>query len=223
MACAASLATRYLLAALSALTLPTGLSGASQDGPSCNAKPLLGKVVERGGADTYKSPNIEGGERLTIFSFPRRLDPLRGRRIVDQDPLHGVARLSDGSGLSFARDCRGVRCVYSGLKVSPRATDCWEWLSDDNLARGRTASGAFDLGDDRFISVDNSRGAGRLVVRTKTATWETLEEPLIVGPRSIVGFGVSVSVVDAPLRTIDVIRREKDGSLSLATYVYKYR
>lgn len=219
-----SLSTRHLLAALLALTLPTGLSGASQDGPRCNAKAVPGKVVERGGADTYKSPDIEGGERLTIFSFPRRLDPLRGLKIIDEDPLHAVALLSDGSGLSFDRDCRGVRCVYSGLKVTPRATDCWEWLSDEVAATDRTASGSFALGGDRFIVAENSRRGGRLVLKTGNGPWkERVDETLIVGANPIVGFGVSVSVVDAPLRTIDVIRREKDGSLSLATYVFKYR
>lgn len=212
--------TARLLLALTALPASAMSGSASQRATFCNATALTGQVYERTGVDSYKSPNIEGGERLTVFTFPRRLDPLRGRTIVDQDPSYAVALLSDGSKLSFNRDCRGIRCVYLGLKTASKEADCGEWL---HRARDRTASGMFALGRDRFIAVENSRSGGRLVLHTADGSPLGSVEPLIVGARPIVGFGVSVPAIHGPFRNIDLIRREKGGSLSLSSYVFKYR
>ena len=212
-----SRAGRVVLA-VAALAYSAVAAGVSQTGATCNAIALPTKVSERSSTDTYKSPNIEGGKRVTVFTFQRRSDPLRGRKIIDEDPSYAVALLSDGSKLSFDRDCRGVQCIYSGIKVAPKTTNCWQWLAD-----GKTTTGRFALGQYRFITVRNARDGGHLILQTETGSWEVSEEPLIIGPNPIVGFGVGVPALHAPYRNIDVIRREKDGSLSLATYSFMYR
>ena len=187
---------------------------------SCQRTAIPGKVFERQNSDIYRSAKIEGGNRLVVFSPSPPVDVLRGRKIVDEEPTIAVALLSDGSALSFDRDCRGVRCVYLGLKVASRATDCWEWLSGEKLARSRNTSGEFVLGAHVSIAVENTRGRGRLLLRTLDVSGQPIVEPLIVTTRPIVGFGVSVPSIHGGIRNIDVIKREKDGSLSLATYTF---
>lgn len=210
-----------LVMALAALTCSAVAGGVSQTRAACDATTLPTKVSELTGADIYKSPRIQGGERLTVFSFPRRLDPLRRRKIVDEDPLYAIALLSDGSRLSFDRNCRGARCVYSGIKIASKASDCWAGLADENATRDRTASNRFILGGDKFISFRNSRAGGSLILHKESGNWETWEEEvLLVGPRPIVGFGVSIVSIHGGIRNIDVIRRERNGSLSLSTYVF---
>jgi len=104
-----------------------------------------------------------------------------------------------------------------------KAADCGESQSDEGLARNSDAAGIFVLGPNTHIEAENLRRSGSLVIRTADGSLFGSVEPLIVGARPIVGFGVSVPAIHGPFRNIDVIRREKDGSISLASYVYKYR
>ena len=181
------------------------------------------KVFERPNSDAYLSPKIEGGKTIVVFNTSPQLDVLRGRAIVDEEPENAVARLSDGSGLAFDRDCRGVKCVYLGLKTTPNATDCWAWLSVENQWRSRNAAGDFVLSDRASIAVENTRSSGRLILRIGNGDWQTTDEPLIVTARAILGFGVSVPSIHGGIRNIDVVKRERDGSLSLAHYIFVNR
>ena len=184
----------------------------SSDG-TCRMKDVPVKISKRPNADTQIAPRLVGGETVTVFTTSPHVDVLRNRRIIDQDPTTGKAWLSDGSGLQFDRDCRGMGCVYLGLKAAAVAADCWPgWAGPYIPAWNRNSAGAFDLDNGEFISVENIRRTGRLILRTVDDAGKVTSQPLLVTKRPIVGYGVSVHALHEPIRNIHVIKREADGS-----------
>lgn len=188
----------------------------------CKLRSVPVDVSERINSDTYHSPKISGGLIATVFSASRSKDVLQGRKIVDEEPTSGLARLSDGSGLSFDRDCRGFYCVYLGLKTTPEATKCWLWLSG-NSARNRNKAGEYVFGDGSKVAIKNTRFKGFLVLRDVDSAGRRTEVPLIVTTRPIIGFGVSAQALHQPVRNLDIIKRETDGALSLVSYALSTR
>ena len=192
----------------------------SSDG-TCRMKDVPVKISERPNADTHLAPRLKGGETVTVFTTSPYVNVLRNRRIIDQDPTTAKAWLSDGSGLQFHRDCRGMGCVYLGLKTAAVAADCWPgWARPYVPAWNRNSAGAFDLNNGEFIAVENTRRIGRLILRTVDDTGKVTSEPLLVTARSIVGYGVTPQALHGPFRNIHVIKHEADGSLSLAAYTF---
>jgi len=59
-----------------------------------------------------------------------------------------------------------------------------------------------------------------LLLKTVDETGRVKSEPLLVTARPIIGFGVSVHALHQPVRSIDVVKLEADGSLSLAHYSF---
>ena len=218
-----------LFAPVVAICLPTSVAGSQDVGADpCKVTDHPTAVEERQSADLHRAPTIEGGERGHAFVLRSNRNLLGKRTIIDEEPGYAKAFLSDGSGLTFNRDCRGIKCVYLGLQTVPDA-DCWSdgWYSAQPRAKADefvVYDGSHPSGMRISIRMENSETGGRLVRHVevlrgaKVGTVDT--EPLIVSARRMLGFGVSPPAIHGGVRNIDVVTREPDGSLALATYTW---
>jgi hypothetical protein len=201
------------LAAL--LGLATGPTDANLE---CIKTPLDVTVSERPNDDVQR-PLAILSEGTTDWLFrPRgKRDLLGGQTIVGGDPTVGGVTLGNGSGLSFDRDCRGNRCVYTGLSRVAWPHACW------NLSyEARYRAGDLVLGRNRVVIRSTGEGSEiRLVNLALAAPAKSLL--LLKTASPIVGLNVSILSIHGGLRTFDVIRREAGGTLVLTTYVFDHK
>lgn len=205
-----------LFASLAALL---GLAiGPADAALECIKTPVDVTVSERPNDDVQR-PSAILSEGTTDWLFrPRgKRALLGGQTIVGGDPTVGGVTLGNGSGLSFDRDCRGNRCVYTGLSrvVWPHA--CWNVSYE-----ARNEAGDLVLGRNRVVVGPKGKGSEiRLVDVDPAAPPKSVL--LLETASPIVGLNVSILSIHGGLRTFDVIRREKGETLVLTTYVFDHK
>ncbi|UUR09019.1 hypothetical protein [Sphingomonas glaciei] len=175
-------------------------------------------VSERPNNDVQRpSAILSQGTTDWLFRPGPKVDLLRKQAIVGGDPTVGGVTLRDGSGLSFDRDCRGDRCLYTGLSRVARPDACWN-LSYD----ARKGDGDLVLGRNRVVVAPKGEGSEVRLVRNDPAA-PPRSLLLLETASPIVGLNVSILSFHGGLRTFDVIRGEAGGTLVLTTYVFDHK
>jgi hypothetical protein len=184
----------------------------------CTKTPVAVKVSERRNDDVQRPSTIlSEGTTDWLFRPRARRDLLRKQAIVGGDPTVGGVTLGDGSGLSFDRDCRGNRCLYTGLSKVAWPHTCW-----NSSYEARNKAGDLVLADNRVVVARRGKGSEiRLVNDDRAAPPKSLL--LLETASPIVGLNVSILSIHGGLRTFDVIRREAGGTLVLTTYVFDHK
>lgn len=196
-----------------------GLAIAPADAPDeCAKMPLAVTVSERPNDDVQRPTAIlSQGTTDWLFRPSAKRDLLRGQRIVGGDPTVGGLTLGDGSGLSFDRDCRGNRCLYTGLSKVAGPKACW------NLPyEARDQAGALVLAGRKVVITPKGKGSQIRLVNDYSAG-PPKSHLLLETASPIVGLNISILSIHGGLRTFDVIRREAGGTLVLTTYVFDHK
>ena len=206
-----------MLTLASVLGLVGLVTGASETPTDCIKTPLPVVVSERPNDDLQRPSAILSQGNTDWLFHPRfNRDLLLKQTIVGGAPTVGGVTLRDGSGLSFVRDCVGVRCLYSGLSRTRRADACW------HVSQSRNAAGDLLLASGKLVISQKGKGSQlRLVKNDAEAPSKSLL--LLETASPIVGLSVSMLSIHGGLRTFDVIRREGRGTLVLTTYVFDHK
>lgn len=196
-----------------ALFLPA--TGNAADG-ACKTSVIPATVTERATIAPPFSLRIRRTEPQIVFRFRKRDDPLRRTNLAAEDPLMAMALLRDGSVLQFVRDCSGMRCIYSGLRriADTSAPACQELVGGWPFPMSRR--GVVEINPATQLKIGTGSRAGELSLRQKSARgWS--EEVLLAGDERIIGVGVGPPL-HGQYYDVHVIRRHRDGSISLTAY-----
>lgn len=193
-------------------------TGPADEPQECTKTPLSVTVSERPNNDVQRpSAILSQGTTDWLFRPSTKRDLLRRQAIVGGDPTVGGVSLRDGSGLSFDRDCRGNRCLYTGLSRVARPETCWNMPYE-----ARDRAGDVVLAGNRVVIAPTGKGSEiRLINADPAAPPKSLL--LLETASPIVGLNVSILSIHGGLRTFDVIRREAGGTLVLTTYVFDHK
>ncbi len=198
--------------------------------PLCSevSLPLQVKVVSS--PDLYRAANVDAGHVFNV-QFANGPSPITGRKIVQIDPLISASRFDDGSGIQFL-SAKGDGHITGATYV--RSTKCW--MDEGNFSFEKPVPGRTDeviLSDSpsdlprATLRLENRRGFGRLAhvlqFPNKSPAETQVIEPLIVTDRPIEAFGVSVPSIEGGWRTLMIVMREDDGSLTVASYAFSRR
>lgn len=176
--------------------------------------PLAVEVAEQFSTAVIQHPSLSRTEyRDWLFTPARGVDLLGKQRIVAGDPHSGHFWLSDGSSLLFDRDCRGTRCLYSGVqRIEPSV------LCPARDYSSRAANGEPRIAGGRLTVEQRGEGSRLLLVAVGE---DQAFRPLVLAdlPSPVVGLALGVAL-HGTWSTLEIFQRERSGRLVLSSLIF---